>query len=131
MDIETLRMEIAKRGGVLLPPNDPLFALVIANELVLGDLIEQMKSAQADLRVQSATMVATEVAGVKSAAEKMIGGAVRVFQDAAKAEAATIKATLSDATAQRILELQRGASANPWIYATVAFVVGALFGKLL
>ena len=132
MDIETLRIEIAKRGGVLLPPNDPLFALVVANEIVLGDLVEQMKAAQTDMRLQSAAMVATEVAGVKASAEKLIGGAVRVFQDAARTEAATIKNTLSDATAKRLMELQStGSAANPWLYAVVAFFIGALFAKLV
>lgn len=126
IDIEALRLEIAKHRGILLPSNDALFSLVIANSIVLGDLLEQINATQTELRLQSGIMVATEVAAVKSSAERLILGAVTVFEQAVDREVAKIKDTLSDATAKRLFDMQSAQSVQAGASTTFYVVSAAL-----
>lgn len=81
LDIETVRLEIARRHNLLLGKDDPILATVTLNELVIGHFLDRAETGAAETERRGAQRMAQEVAAVKSAAETLIGGASRYIAD--------------------------------------------------
>src|SRR5215469_516049 len=81
-DVKQLISEVAAENGILIEPNDPLFALVTMNRLVLDEAARKLQDnvkAQMDqfhTNVQKAERLGGNMLGqvVKEAAEKMREG---------------------------------------------------------
>jgi hypothetical protein len=84
MKIEKLIGEVAARNGIRIEPDDPAFALVTLNQLILEEvvqnLVDQIRAATADFelaaeRVQSraGAMLAKEISGRATDSEASTG----------------------------------------------------------
>lgn len=141
LDIETLRVEVARRHNLLLGKDDPILAAVTLNELVLEHFLERAESAAADLERRGAQLMAQEVAAVKAAAEGMIAGAARYIADEVKKSGEDARRATLQALDRRLAAADQAAAAaqaakRPALWAaavaiaaaflTLAVAVGAL-----
>jgi hypothetical protein len=124
--VKQLIGEVAKRHNLLLPHDDPVFAILTLNELALGGLIERVEAAVEAAQDQvSAGAVQQREAATALAQQVISGGAEALAKANAKAAAelqAAIKATLADelAAVRRAAAEAREARQSAWQAALAA-----------
>lgn len=131
MDIEAIRMEVARRHGVLLDAKDPIFVSVTLSELVLEELLARIEKASAEFEKSAAALMAQELAAVKGTAETMIAGTAKVLantvREASEKHHAALIAAVSkqaEAIAAGALQADRGRATA--VLAAAVSVAGAL-----
>ncbi len=131
MDIESIRMEVARRHGVLLDPKDPIFVSVTLSELVLEELLARIEKASAEFEQRAAGLMAQELAAVKGTAETMIAGTAKVLANTVreaseKHHAALIAAVAKQAEGIASAALQADRGRSTAVLAAAVSVAGAL-----
>ena len=72
MDIDALRAAVAKKHNILLSPDDPILLTVHLNEMLLAEMLANMKSITTESRNDSIAAVAHQVDVAKRAAATLI-----------------------------------------------------------
>jgi hypothetical protein len=131
MDIEALRMEVARRHGVLLDAKDPIFVSVTLSELVLSELLAKIENASADFEKRAAALMAQELVAVKGTAETMIAGTAKVLANTVKEasekhHAALIAAVQKQAEGIASAALQADRGRSTAVLAAAVSIAGAL-----
>jgi hypothetical protein len=123
VDIETLRAAVVKKHNVMLGKDDPIFISVHLNELVLAEVLANMKSIATESRNESIAAVSHQVDVAKAAAAKLI---TQTAQYVAAEVHRQVKAALdeSSAIAEKSIRLSRRAGAMAICGAAVSLVVG-------
>lgn len=131
MDVQYLIGEIAKKHGLLLGKQDPTFAILSLNELVLAEYVERCKAAVEHAQDQTAAGVAQQVQLAKQIAERLITGAGMYMSEHLKVASKTIQADLVKAVSAE-LEASRASARNAksavyWAWAATALTMALSF----
>lgn len=131
IDVESIRLEVARRHGVMLGKDDPILAFVTVNELVLEAFLARAREASDELERRGASLMAQEVATVKSTAEKMIGGAASFFtqevRKAADAAETSVSSSIERRVAQAVAAADRAEAVKRPAYFAAAAAIAAAF----
>ncbi|MCZ2135868.1 MAG: hypothetical protein LC098_10650 [Burkholderiales bacterium] len=131
IDVESIRLEVARRHGVMLGKDDPILAFVTVNELVLEAFLARAREASDELERRGAALMAQEVAAVKATAEKMIGGAASFFtqevRKAADAAETSVSSSIERRVAQAVAAADRAESVKRPAYVAAAAAIAAAF----
>jgi hypothetical protein len=93
LDIKGLIGEVACRHNVLIGPDDPIFATITLNELVLTRLLERQQEALSASQDQIVATTAQQIAGVQRLGERLVTAAAEHL-------AAQLRTTIDDALKQ-------------------------------
>lgn len=102
LDLDELRAAVAARHDTLLGKNDPIMVAVTLHDLVLGEYLRRTEETASRLDALSAARMTQEIAGVKTAAEGLIGGASKYAADEIRKAAHTAQATFLEAVDRRL-----------------------------
>lgn len=131
VDIDYIRLEVARRHGVMVGKDDPIVTFVTVNELVLEGLLAQTREASDELERRGAALMAQEVATVKATAERMIGGAASFFtqevRKAADGAATSVSDSIERRVAQAIAAAERSEAVVRPVYFAAAATIAAAF----
>ena len=131
IDIDAIRLEVARRHGVMVGKDDPILAFVTVNELVLEAFLARAREASDELERRGAALMAQEVATVKATAEKMIGGAASFFtqevRKAADAAESSVASSIERRVAQAVAAADRAESVKRPAYVAAAAAIAAAF----
>lgn len=131
LDIEAIRLEVARRHGVMVGKDDPLLAFVTVNELVLESFLADARAASDELERRGAALMAQEVANVKATAEKMVGGAASFFaqevRKATDAAESSVSNSIERRVAQAIAAADRAEAVKRPAYIAAAVAIAAAF----
>ena len=131
MDIDALRAAVAKKHNVLLSPDDPILLTVHLHELVLAEVLANIKSIATECRNDSIAAVAHQVEVAKRAAATLITQTAGYVAAEVQRQ---IKSALEESTA-RVNESRRLTDrARDWaLIAAAASVIagGAAIGVLV
>ncbi len=138
LDVDTLIGEVARRHNVLLAPDDPIFALLTLNELVVSRYVEVIVAKIDDARQLAAAERAETIATTKKVAESLItGGADYLVKEARNAGTDLASALTRAAAAERarIDEAARDTRRVIWwsafaVAITASLLVGAFLASL-
>lgn len=103
MDVEALRTEVAKRHGLLLGRDDPIFVAVTLHELVLDDFLRRAQIAAEEVERRASGGYARSIEDAKRGAEKLVVGAAAYFAEEVRRGAAQAQ-MLIDASLRGKLE---------------------------
>ena len=131
IDMDALRLEVMKRHNLLLGPNDPIFAAITLNELVLSAFLDRAGQASENWERRGAALMAQEVVSVKTAAEKMILGAAAFFAAEVKKAVGGAENALGSAIDARInaavaAAARAEAARRPAVWAAAVSVAASL-----
>jgi hypothetical protein len=123
VDIESLRAAVVKKHNVMLSRDDPIFITVHLNDLLLADVLANMKSIATESRNESIAAVSHQVDVAKAAAAKLITQTAQYVTAEVRAQ---VKAALDEsyAIAEKSIRLSRRASALAICGAAVSLVIG-------
>lgn len=110
IDIDSLRAEVLKRHNVALGKDDPILLTVTLNELVLASMLDLIRETSEDLERRGAARMAQEVGAVKSAAERLIGGAASVISAEVKRAGESAERSIVAALESRLSAAQKAAA---------------------
>lgn len=110
IDIDLLRAEVLKRHNFALGKDDPILVTVTLNELVLAGMLDRIRETSDDLERRGAGQMAQEVAAVKAAAERLIGGAAAVISSEVKRAGEAAERSIVMALESRLSAAQKAAS---------------------
>lgn len=131
IDIESIRLEVARRHGVMVGKDDPILAFVTVNELVLEAFLARAREASDELERRGAALMTQEVAAVKATAEKMIGGAASFFtqevRKAADAAETSVSSSIERRVAQAVAAADRAEAVKRPAYIAAAAAIAAAF----
>ena len=113
MDVEVLIGEVARRHNILISPDDPIFATVTLNELVLAHVLEQQRQALAESQAQIERTTTQQTEAVKRLGERLVTAAAEhlaaqvrmAIEDALKHQRISLKDEMKEA--QKIGDAQR------------------------
>ena len=113
LDIQRLIGEAARRHGVLLEPNDPLFLTVTLNELVLAHYLERARAAVEAAQDQISAGAIQQREAAKAVARQVIAGGVEALAKANARAAAELQAAIRRTLAEELTAVrQAGAEAS-------------------
>jgi ABC-type phosphate/phosphonate transport system ATPase subunit len=123
LDIEALRAAVVKKHNVMLGKDDPILITVHLNELLLAEVLANMKSIATESRNESIAAVAHQVDVAKTAAAKLITQTAGYVAGEVERQ---VKAALDEsiAVADRSIRLSRRASMLAIGGAAVSLVIG-------
>jgi hypothetical protein len=131
IDIDYIRMEVARRHGVMVGKDDPIVAFVTVNELVLEAFLARAREASDEFERRGAALMAQEVATVKATAERMIGGAASFFTQevrrAADGAETSVSHSIERRVAQAIAAAERSEAVARPVYFAAAAAIAAAF----
>jgi hypothetical protein len=131
MDIEALRAAVVKKHNVLLGKDDPIFISVHLNELVLAEVLANMKSIATESRNDSIATVAHQVEVAKRAAATLITQTAGYVAAEVQRQ---VKSALEESTARASESRRLTDRARDWaLIAAAASVIagGAAIGVLV
>jgi hypothetical protein len=134
-DIQRLIGEAARRHGVLLEPNDPLFVAVTLNEMALAGLIGRVEAALQAAQDQVSAGAVQQREAAKALAGQVIAGGVEALTRANARAAAEQMAAIRETLAEELAAFRRAsaeaqeARRSAWLAAlTVAGAVCLMIG---
>lgn len=134
--IEEIISKVAKRHGLALDRNDPIFAIITANEVMFEDFVARIEKSFVGHMREIEGMTAKYIADAKELAEVKIGSAVEETYKVLEKRHQLALDEIDVASKAAIVALNNAQSQNKmnyWIIggiATVAVLVGFFLGKI-
>jgi hypothetical protein len=97
LDVEALIAEVAKRHKILLAPEDPAFALVTLNELVLSRLVALLEARLAAMETTVSRSSVRQIETAKTIGESIITAAAAYVAERLEEAGAALVARAPDA----------------------------------
>ena len=128
-DQDTYLMEIAKRTGIHIGKEDPILCLYVFLELFMKDLVETMKSLEAEQNANNEKLLRSWTDSAQQLSEKSLSAALSASKAHAKGlfdEASKHFQADLEALAQSVLEKKQKETRKTWILFWANMIVFAL-----
>ncbi|MEJ2125200.1 MAG: hypothetical protein P8Y47_10460 [Alphaproteobacteria bacterium] len=135
LEIERLIGEVAKRHGVLIGRDDPVFMTITLNEIVLKRALQEMRTAVTAVQDEMAAGMAQHTAAAKTIGENIITAAAAHVETQLRSAAADAAQEINAALAARLAEARssadRAAAATQIAQWAAGFAVAAAVATIL
>ncbi|MEJ2118540.1 MAG: hypothetical protein P8Y36_11875 [Alphaproteobacteria bacterium] len=135
LEIERLIGEVAKRHGVLIGRDDPVFMTITLNEIVLKRALQEMRTAVTAVQDEMAAGMAQHTAAAKTIGENIITSAAAHVETQLRSAAADAAQEINVALAARLAEARssadRAAAATQIAQWAAGFAVAAAVATIL
>ena len=135
LEIERLIGEVAKRHGVLIGRDDPVFMTITLNEIVLKHALHEMRAAVTAAQDEMAAGMAQQTAAAKTIGETIITAASAHVEAQLRAAAADAVQEINAALAAKLAEARaaadRAATATQTARWAAGFAVAAAAATIL
>jgi hypothetical protein len=135
LEIERLIGEVAKRHGVLIGRDDPVFMTITLNEIVLKRALQEMRTAVTAVQDEMAAGMAQHTAAAKTIGENIITAAAAHVETQLRSTAADAAQEINAALAARLAEARssadRAAAATQIAQWAAGFAVAAAVATIL
>ena len=109
LEIERLIGEVAKRHGVLIGRDDPVFMTITLNEIVLKRALQEMRAAVTAAQDEMAAGMAQQTAAAKTIGETIITAAAKHVETQLRSAANDAAQEINTALAARLAEARAAA----------------------